>query len=89
MVDLVCVAFRELVLGLILLKVYVFRFRSTILEEMRKVEAEFKGGSHLSPLSPTHGRPGPRLGSQSLPGATILFSAIRLLSVFIKDIGVQ
>ena len=43
----------------------------------------------LSLLSPTHGRPGPRLGAQSLPGATILFSAIRLLSVFIKDIGVQ
>ena len=31
----------------------------------------------LSLLSSTHGRPGPRLGVQSLPGATILFSAIR------------
>ena len=29
------------------------------------------------------------LGLNPSPGATILFSAIRLLSVFIKDIGVQ
>ena len=64
-----------------------------ILFSFRCIGGDEEGGSGvqegLSLLSPTHGRPGPRLGAQSLPGATILFSAICLLSVFIKDIGVQ
>ena len=72
---------------------FVSNVKYLYLFSFRYIGGDEEGGSGvqggLSLLSPTHGRPGPRLGAQSLPGATFLFSAIRLFSVYIKNISAQ